>query len=133
MWGSFSLEDSMKVLYIEDDVDIRSSVARFLRHVVKAIVTTVGTGEGAVKVLEAGRDSFDIIISDWSLSENGITGGDVLAWLRMNSPAMARKFIFVSANAAAKIVANENRVPYLDKPIDVEQLANVIKTLSIAA
>src|SRR6185436_10434533 len=123
----------IRVLYIESDADKRfsqSRVMKFLHRKLKSVLTTVNTGEAAIRILEALDNDFDVVLCDWNFVKGGITGGDVLEWIKVHRPRFATKFIFLSNDIAAKEVANENQVPYLAQPVDMDRLADVIKSVT---
>ena len=106
------------ILYIEDDLDVQRAIARMLRiNYPQFQVYIIDSAPRAIAMLE--RNQFDLVISDYNII--GGTGGDVLAWLQANKPAMVARFIFLAG--ADEI---EKHTHWLKKPVEMPRLRELI-------
>lgn len=117
------LKDSI-VLYVEDDENIRESVARALRRRVKSIVTAENGKEGLERFLQNG---FNIVLTDLEMPiMNGI---EMIENIRKETEY---KYPIVVITAYRD---EEHYTPladaYIYKPINLEELENTIVELLI--
>ncbi len=114
--------DPMRVLLVDDDDLIRSSVARLLaRHHVEAV------GDGERAIVRALAEEFDIILCD--LMMPGTSGMDVYRRICAVRPELGPRFIFISGGAntaAAEAFLAEPGRERLDKPFGGEALREAI-------
>lgn len=84
----------MRVLLLEDDLQLQRTTARLIRRTFKAEITIdiVDTAAGAIALLEVNAYAF--VLSDFNVREG--TGGDVLAWIQANQRHMTERFVFFS-------------------------------------
>jgi DNA-binding NtrC family response regulator len=69
----------LKVMYVEDDIDVRDAMVR-LMEMSGMIVETFVTVESAIKTL-SNSDTYDIILSDQQLLGR-LTGVDLISWAK---------------------------------------------------
>lgn len=117
----------MRILVIEDDAQTRRTLERILRGMFHdASIVCVDSAGQAIAHLEQVGDAgmFDLVSSDFNLVGNH-TGGDVLDWVRGHLPRLARRFMFVSGNDAARRYG----VPYVEKPCDLASFRAAVRAL----
>ena len=71
----------MRILYAEDDVDVRQTVIGLIQMEYTCDVVETGTGKEAIAILEKDR-GFDVIISDYNMPEG--SGGEVYSFVKKN-------------------------------------------------
>lgn len=82
------------ILLVEDQPDIRQKTTRFLlRAFPDAFVLHAATASQAIAVIAS--EAVDLVVSDFEL-EGVETGGDLLAWVRRQRPALEDRFVFLS-------------------------------------
>jgi response regulator of citrate/malate metabolism len=85
----------VNVLLLEDDAQLQKMTARLLKRAfenVAVAITTVDSVPKAIAMLQ--HFTYDLVISDFNVLHG--TGGDVLAWLHVEKPHVASRFIFFS-------------------------------------
>lgn len=92
----------MKLLYIEDNVDVRRSVLRMLRLWYDIEVDEFRIADSADEAIAHIRDcelgrGFDFVLSDFDL-RGPKTGLDVLMWVREHVSRLEDRFLFLSGN-----------------------------------
>ncbi|WP_164010834.1 PAS domain S-box protein [Pyxidicoccus trucidator] len=107
-----------QVLVIDDEPPVGRSLARIIgpRHQ----VTLMGSGEEALAAFSAGK-SYDAVFCD--LMMPGLSGMDLYEKIRVSSPELSRRFIFITggsytARARQFLEGVPNR--QLEKPFDVQ-------------
>lgn len=113
-----------RVLLIEDNEDVQRAFQRVLRD---HTMVTVTSGLVALETLEATTE-FDIIISDYDL-DGPLNGEDVFAWVQVNFPELAKKYLFSAANDRAEELCKETNTPFLAKPWKPAELRHTIATI----
>lgn len=83
----------IKLLVIDDDEHVLSTISRMLRRDVE--VALVRSGEEALVQIETGE--FDVVLCDMSLP--GIKGRDVWEAIRTQAPDLAERVVFMSGGA----------------------------------
>lgn len=113
----------MKILIVEDDVNLREAVSDTLMlHGFN--ITAADCGEAAIVQLR--EQSFDFIVSDVSMP--GMSGHDLLDYVRTNFPQIP--MLLVTAYAAvdrAVDAMQKGAVDYLVKPFAPNQLIELIE------
>jgi DNA-binding response OmpR family regulator len=112
------------VLFVEDNPQIRSFVAEYLRR--RGFeVHAVDSGEAAVGML--GLATFDVVISDQRL-KGALSGVDVLACHKRYSPEKVRILFTAVASERLRDQCQPMNALYLQKPIPLDELLANVKT-----
>lgn len=114
----------LTILHIEDELLIRTCMARILTSTFNAKVVSVGSGEDALQALQE-DSNYDVIISDWDMP-GGVNGGDVFSWIREHRPQLLSRFIFVSGNGDAEQMCSDAGIPYLRKPAEAHMIRGMV-------
>lgn len=109
----------MRILHIEDDVQLAKSIARALTKLFQAEVFTIDTADGAIELLKTNQ--YDLVISDYDLRIG--TGGDVLQWVKDNRPD--QRWLFLAGNEAIESLG----VPYVSKPAPMSEVRSAIEDI----
>lgn len=114
----------MKILYIEDDKDVRASLLRFFRLCFERaeVVTAEDYADAIATLNECGKlpgaGGFDVVVSDFDLRRG--TGGDVLDWCYLHKPWLVSRFIFLTGreqkDVALKARTESLRIKLLGHP-----------------
>ena len=110
---------------------LRRAVVNFLKRRGMHIVA-VEDGGDALRVLR--RERFDVIVSD--VRTPGMSGGEFLARLRREYPAMVNRLIFTTGDtfaADASTLLRDVGVPSLVKPYDFSKLETVLREVAESA
>lgn len=113
------------ILVVEDDADLRQTVADALRHHGYAVVTAREGGE-AIAALEAmtGAAMPDVILLD--LSMPGVDGAGFLA-ARSEVPDFAAIPVIVTSGAAARDLAGVSCEDFVEKPYTEDALLEAVE------
>ncbi|WP_038167065.1 response regulator transcription factor [Verrucomicrobium sp. BvORR106] len=114
----------MRVLVVEDDPDLRRSLAATLREENYAVDIAADGGDGLDK---AKQNAYDIILLDVMLPE--LSGWEILQQLR---PANTTPVLMLTARDAVHDRVkglNQGADDYLTKPFDIEELLARIRAL----
>ncbi|MGH7848346.1 MAG: response regulator [Candidatus Binatia bacterium] len=112
------------VLFVEDNPQIRSFVAEYLRS--KGFdVHAVDSGEAAVSMMQIA--TFDVVISDHRL-EGPLSGVDILACHKRHSPEKARILFTAVASEQLRDQCEPMNAVYLQKPVPLDELLENVKT-----
>ena len=118
-------EDSV-ILVVDDERDHADGIAESLEnHCAKAIA--VYNGKDALEIVRT--EKVDIVITDLKLGDN-IDGLDVLNDAKKHNPAT--EVVLITAYASietCKDAIKRGAYDYLVKPIDIDQLRNVVKQI----
>lgn len=113
----------MKVLIVEDDLELREAVVDTLK-LKRFAVESAGSGEEAIVKLK--QTSCDFIVSDVNMP--GMSGHDLLEYVRQNFPHIP--MLLVTAYAAVEKAVEamqKGAVDYLVKPFSPVQLVELIE------
>lgn len=118
----------MKILYIDDEADIRTIIGMALRLDPGLDVKMAQSGPDALRLLDASAWTPDIALVDMMMPE--MSGGEVLAALRRREGLARLPVLFVTASARrddirAWLDLGANGV--ITKPFDPMMLANVVR------
>ena len=119
---------SMKVLLVDDDDLIRSSVQMILEVLGHTVITTTQSGEEALAMLEAGLEP-DLVILDMNMP--GLGGVGTLPRLRCLRPKVPVLLATGRADQAAMSLASAHPgVILLPKPFGMRELQNHIERIA---
>jgi signal transduction histidine kinase/CheY-like chemotaxis protein len=114
---------SLRVLIVDDE----PLVAELLQRKLKQADTTIVTGGREALDLLNGKSEFDLVFCDLMMPT--VTGMDVYEAVRVRSPALASRFVFMTGGVcterARKFVESVPN-PCIDKPFDSDTLKRVI-------
>ena len=121
------IEDKPKLLIVDDEVDQCECIKRYFSRR-NFIVFSAGTGEEALKSIKENRP--DIVLLDMKLASD-LSGKDVLRILRETDKDTKVAMITgdVLSEEEMQEVANLGIADFLNKPVDVQTLENVIKKI----
>lgn len=117
-----------KILYIEDEKDIRTIARLALELVGKFRVTACSNGEEALAAF--GDDSFDLILLDVMLPE--MDGPEILRSLRKVPGGDKVPAVFMTAKVQPHEIAelkNQGALDVIPKPFDPMALPEVIRNI----
>lgn len=116
----------LRVLLVDDEAPIRTSIARYLRrrgHVADE------AGDGAAALATLGEASeYDVILTD--LRMPGLGGEELLERLRAGTGDLHRRVIVITGDAAhadAARIVEATGAPTLIKPVSLHQVAKAIE------
>jgi CheY-like chemotaxis protein len=84
--------ETKRILLIEDDEALRAIMHRYLAEAGYAVTCAPFGEEGVRQVLENPCETFDVVISDYSLG-GGISGGEAVNAMRQKCPDTSVLFI----------------------------------------
>lgn len=113
----------MKVLLVEDEVDLLDLVAQALDHY-GIDVTEASSGAIAIEKLR-GPASFDILVSDIAMPGD-VSGIDVAHEVSKAHPGM--RVVLTSGHPLAHFPPLPKNAQFLPKPYRVKQLVDVLKS-----
>ena len=116
----------MRVLYVEDNVLLRSAAVRFLSK--EYDVSTVGNGRDALDLIT--KQDFDAVVSDVEIPY--MNGVELHAQVAQVKPELAAKFIFVSGGMDREIAEVLEALPnqLLMKPFRFQDLGEALRALT---
>ena len=117
-----------RILVVDDEPDILTSLRGFLESRLKAKVTTASSALDGLKVLREG-ERFDLVLSDYKMP--GMDGLAFLAKAHEAHPEAVRIMITAYADLDLAISAiNQARIlHFFTKPIDPDHLVDVLGTV----
>ncbi len=122
------MEQSLKVLIIEDDLILTLSLELMLKKLNVTQITKVNTGEKALESVKSNQP--DLMLVDIHLGK-GITGIETVKTIqeRNDIPAL---YITGNSDTYNKKLADDTRfIDYLVKPITFKELQNALDKYSI--
>ncbi len=112
------MTDELQILLIDDEKESCNALSLLLKKIGYA-VEMCHSGEQALKLLR--EVSFDLIISDLVLP--GISGIDILKWVKDDSPETCVILITGKASAETAVEAmREGALDYITKPFNLDRL-----------
>ncbi|MDX1594190.1 MAG: response regulator [Gammaproteobacteria bacterium] len=114
----------VRVLLVEDDDPLRSSIELILRDL-GCRVLTAGNGEEALDVLAASHREIDVVFSDVVMP--GRVSGYQLAQRVRDFPSRIR--VLLTSGYPLDARGYDQNTPLLDKPYTEEQLATALAAL----
>jgi len=130
--GPASLAQGGRVLIIDDEAAVRSSIRRFFERQ-RWVVEEAGDGAAALARLapDPGTPALDLIICD--LRMPGVSGVEVFRWISASRPDLLGRLVFASGDTAspetAAFLASAG-CPVLEKPFELSELAAVAARVS---
>jgi len=113
----------LRVLLVDDELTIAWSIGRYLTRV-GFLVSVCGAVSEALDLLKV--KTYDVVITDIQMP--GKSGLDLIDWIRHNRPGMRIVTITgFGSPALHKVAMEKGSILYLDKPVDVEYLVNVLR------
>ncbi len=115
---------TVKVLIVEDDVDLREAIADTL-ELANIGYLQAGSGEEALECLQGNR--VDMVVSDVNMP--GMDGHALLAQVKQLYPALPMALITAYGQVSKAVEAIRNgAVDYLMKPFEPDQLVALVRT-----
>jgi signal transduction histidine kinase/CheY-like chemotaxis protein len=114
-------------LVVDDDVDVRDFVCRFLGRL-GLKTTTAGDGEEAVRVLMADRPLPSLIFMDYAMP--GMDGVRALGLIREKFPELP--VVMMSGFGEGEILGNIDRnehTLFLSKPFELDSLKKIVQSI----
>ena len=121
-----SLIKDLKILYVEDEVELRDTTYNSFSVFVKEVVVASNGQDGFDKF---SSDKFDLIITDLSMPI--MTGTDMIKKIREvdSSIPIIVTTAFGSQNEEVENLKEIGMTTYLMKPVDIRELINTIYNL----
>lgn len=123
-------ERVLRLLIVDDEAAVRSSLARYLKRRGHHVETAAEGGEALAHIEAADRDgvTYDMVLAD--LRMPGLGGDQLLARLRERGGGWERKLIFITGDAVstdtARILSTAG-VPVLLKPFELDEVAGMVE------
>ncbi|NQV13164.1 MAG: response regulator [Parcubacteria group bacterium] len=118
------------ILIVDENPDVRSSMARLLERTFRAHVATAGSGEAVLELLrDGGSQSFNLIISDNKMG--GINGPEMLEQLRQMGIHLPCIMQSGGWGTQDRVKAGNLGAICLDKPVDMGTLMFIIKMIVV--
>lgn len=119
-----------RILVVDDDADILASLAPLLGSMLDmpVEVSTASSGIEAVRRFEAG-ERFDLVLTDERMP--GMTGSELLTWLRSHQPGTSRVLMtaYGEAFAGRDAAAARGAEAFFKKPLDLAALTSRLREL----
>jgi PAS domain S-box-containing protein len=122
-----SLPPGLKVLLVDDEVELAQTLADLMESEVKTIDIAAN---GAIALEKLRKSSYDIIVSDLRMPV--LDGPGLHEALTREMPAYTHKIIYVTGDTLSGHVQaflNENPVPVVEKPYRLSEVRNAIVAL----
>ena len=119
---------SGRILVVDDEPAVRD----FEREVLirsGAQVVALGSCDEALARLEL--DKFDAVLLDTSMPGQW-SGPNIYRWIASNRPGAERNIVFACSDiteAGVRTLVDEQRVPYVTKPFQAEDLVEVLQSV----
>jgi DNA-binding NtrC family response regulator len=126
--GPVQTDNTIHILHIEDDKDLAVAMSRILRRSLgpEVSVKLVSSGEECRAVI--GDRSWSVIISDWDILGHE-TGGDLYNMVRDSYPSLCARYIFVSGNPEAGLLATAVGAVHFPKPFEPDRLVKAVTNI----
>ncbi len=115
------MTDSIRVLMVEDQPDLREMIGVALNDLGIEVETT-SDGQGALALLEEGAP-FDVVFSDVSMP-NGMSGIELSEYVAQRQPSA--RMILSSGYARSQLPPLPDNVEFLPKPYRLRQLFELL-------
>ena len=124
--GAKAKPETAPILVIEDE----ATVVAFVRAALERSGYRVEVASSAVQGLRLLQSNqYSAVISDMR-TPGGISGAEVLAWLKKNRPAMTGRLVFITgdiANDETAAILKTSGAPFIEKPFRVQQLLGLVE------
>jgi PAS domain S-box-containing protein len=123
-----SAKGQSRILIVDDEPNVQDVLAKSLTGR-GYTVETAGSGEEGLARLV--KSEFDVILCDFRMP--GFSGMDFYRRIQSQSPALARRIIFITgdtANLATRRFIEENDLTILEKPFELPDLLQVIRLVN---
>ena len=117
-----------RILVVDDEPGVRALLDSVLKKVGYS-VDTIGDSKAAMDIIDAGT-IYNVILLDIRMP--GISGIELYTLATRKMPSLKSKIIFITGDVMGldiKTFLNQNNLPYLSKPFDIELLKGKIKTV----
>ncbi|ATE64629.1 response regulator [Rhizorhabdus dicambivorans] len=124
------MSEKTRILYVDDEPDIRLIVEMALKMRPEFDVRTAGSGEDALSLLRWGDWQADLVMVDVMMP--GLTGPDVLAALRADPRFDKVPVVFITARARPQDIrdyVHQGAKAVITKPFDPISLASQVVAL----
>lgn len=108
----------LKILLAEDEPSIREILTELIQDEGHECISATDGLDASEKVING---AFDLIITDFHMPR--MNGGNLYRWCREKE--MTLPFIFITANQEMSV---EENIPLIKKPIDFNNLVDIITT-----
>jgi len=129
--GAKAKPETAPILVIEDE----ATVVAFVRAALERSGYRVEVASSAVQGLRLLQSNhYSAVISDMR-TPGGISGAEVLAWLKKNQPAMTGRLLFITgdiANDETAAILKNSGAPFIEKPFRVQQLLGLVEKMFAA-
>jgi CheY-like chemotaxis protein len=122
-------DPALNILLVDDHEGVRATTAAMLLDLGHSVVD-VGDGAGALELLRASPEAFDLVLTDYAMPR--LSGSDLVRQLRELRPALPAVIITGYAEPEAAIPPARN-VPVLVKPFGEDQLRTTLRKACFAA
>lgn len=113
-----------RVLIVDDDFDVRSAIALVL-EAYGLETLEAADGEEALALARQALPSLDVILLDMRMPRR--SGAELLDELQHDENGLSRvPVVVLSGDESARHEAEERGVPWMKKPVDVDQLVETI-------
>lgn len=124
------MTEKTKILYVDDEADIRLIVEMSLRMHPAIAVRCAESGDAAMAMLRDGDWQPDLMMVDVMMP--GLTGPDILAAVRADPDMAALPVIFITARARPQDIQDyiaQGALAVITKPFDPMKLADQVLAL----
>ena len=117
-----------RILVVDDESSVRALLDSVLRRVGYSVDTIADAGK-VMDMIDAGT-VYDVIITDVRMP--GMSGMELYPLILRKMPLLKNKIIFITGDVMGldiKAFLNQNNLPYLSKPFNIELLKEKIDTV----
>jgi PAS domain S-box-containing protein len=122
-------EPALKILLVDDHDGVRATTMAMLEDLGHRVID-IGEGAGAIELLRADPDGFDLVLTDYAMPR--LSGTELVRQLRTLRPDIPAVIITGYAEPSTAIPPSLN-IPILPKPFDGKQLRACLRKVSSKA